>query len=192
MCLDFNNFYLTAPLDRFVYMKMPLVLFPDWIKIQYNLEKYAYNGFVYLEMRHTVWGLPQAGILANKLLRQCLLRHGYFECNNTPILWNHQTQPITFTLVVDDFGVKYVGMEHADHLIQCIKERYKLSKNWTGNLYCRIKLNWDYTTRKLDILMPSYIKMLLQKYKHHIPPTPQYCLYSPSPNGTGQKHMHQF
>jgi hypothetical protein len=32
MCLDIENFYLTAPLDRFNYMKMPLVLFPEWIK----------------------------------------------------------------------------------------------------------------------------------------------------------------
>jgi hypothetical protein len=54
MCLDIKNFYLTAPLNRFKYMKMPLVLFPDWIKTQYNLEKYAYNGFVYLEMQRAV------------------------------------------------------------------------------------------------------------------------------------------
>ncbi len=32
MCLNIKYFYLTAPLDRFKYMKMPLVLFPDWIK----------------------------------------------------------------------------------------------------------------------------------------------------------------
>jgi hypothetical protein len=84
MCLDIKNFYLTAPLDRFKYMKMPLVLFLDWIKTQYNLEKYAYNGFVYLEMRGAVWGLLQVGILANKLLWQRPLPHGYYECNNTP------------------------------------------------------------------------------------------------------------
>ncbi len=181
MCLDIKNFYLIAPLDRFKYMKMPLVLFPDWIKKQYNMDKYAYNGFVYLEMRRAIWGLPQAGILANKLLRQRLLRHGYYECNNTPGLWKHQTRPIAFNLVVDNFGVKYVSKEHVDHLIQCIKETYELTKDWTGNLYCGIKLNWDYTVRMLNILMPGYIKKLLQKYKHRIPPKPQYCPYSPPP-----------
>jgi hypothetical protein len=36
--------------------------------MQYNLDKLALNGFVYLEMRRAVWGLPQAGILVNKLL----------------------------------------------------------------------------------------------------------------------------
>jgi len=66
MCLDIKNFYLTAPLDRYEYMKMPLSLFPSWIKEQYNLDKHTKNGFVYLEMHRAVWGLPQAGILANK------------------------------------------------------------------------------------------------------------------------------
>jgi hypothetical protein len=68
MCLDMKNFYLTAPLDWFEYMKMLLSLFPSWTKEQYNLDRLAKNGFVYLEMRRAIWGLPQAGILANKLL----------------------------------------------------------------------------------------------------------------------------
>jgi hypothetical protein len=71
--LDIKNFYLTAPLDRFEYMKMPLFLFPDWIKKQYELDKYAMNRFIYLEMRRAVWGLSQASILANKLLWHRLL-----------------------------------------------------------------------------------------------------------------------
>ena len=102
---------------------MPLTLFPEWIKEQYNLQMHALTGFVYLEMRRAVWGLPQAGILANKLLRRRLLPHGYYyECPNTPGLWKHEWRPISFTLVVDDFGVKYVGKEHVQHLIRCIKE----------------------------------------------------------------------
>jgi hypothetical protein len=120
--------------------------------------KQVLNGFVYLEMRPAVWGLPQAGILANKLLRKRLLPHGYYECNNTPDLWKHSTRPILFTLVVDDFGVKYVGCEHAEHLIACIKETYELTKDWTGDLYCGIKLNWNYKARTVDLSMPGYIK----------------------------------
>ncbi len=68
MCLDIKNFYLIAPLDRYKYMKMHIALFPQWIVEQYNLNKPIHNGFIYLEMQHAVWGLPQAGILANKLL----------------------------------------------------------------------------------------------------------------------------
>jgi hypothetical protein len=186
MCLNIKNFYLTTLLDRFEYIKLPLVFFPEWVKIQYVLDKYASNGFVYLEMRQAVWGLPQADILANKLLRCRLCPHVYYKCNNTPGLWKHQTRPIAFTLVADDFGVKYVGKEHADHLIQCIKETYKLTVDWAGDLYCRIKLPWDYDARTLN-MMPGYIKKLLQKYKHPVPPKPQHCPYSPSPIQYGAK-----
>jgi len=105
MCLDIKNFYLTAPIDQYEYMQMPLSLLPTWTMEQYNLDKLAKNGFVYLEMCRDVWGLPQAGILVNKLLQKSLLPHGYYECKHTPGLWQHLTHPISFTLVVDDFGV---------------------------------------------------------------------------------------
>ena len=63
---------------------------------------------------------------------------------HTPGLWRHVTQPISFTLVVDDFGVKYVGQEHAEHLIQVLREYYTMSIDWDGSLYCGIQLDWDY------------------------------------------------
>jgi hypothetical protein len=87
MCLDIKNFYLTAALDYYEYMKIPLALFPEWIKKQSNLNTHARDGFVFLEIRRAVCGLPQAGILANKLLRKRLKPHGYYECINTPGLW---------------------------------------------------------------------------------------------------------
>ncbi len=64
MCLDIKNFYLSAPVDQYKYMKIPFALFPEWIKTQYNLNALALNGSVYLKMHRTVWGHPQAGILA--------------------------------------------------------------------------------------------------------------------------------
>jgi len=84
MCLDIKNFYLTAALNYFEYMRMPLEFFPTWIREQYQLEQHAYKGFVHLRMERAVWGLPHAGILANKLLRKQLAPHGYHECTNTP------------------------------------------------------------------------------------------------------------
>ncbi len=98
-------------LDRFKYMKMPISLFPTWIIRQYHLQKHILNGFIYLEMQRAIWGLPQAGILANKLLQKRLVPHGYYECANTPGLWKHITRPILFMLVINDFGVKYAGQE---------------------------------------------------------------------------------
>ena len=41
---------------------------------------------------------------------------GTTKANYVPGLWKHDTRPIQFTLVVDDFGVKYVGEEHAHYI----------------------------------------------------------------------------
>jgi hypothetical protein len=57
-------------------MKMPLSLLPIWIVEQYDLKTHAKDGWVHLEMRCAVWGLPQAGILANKRLQQKLAPFG--------------------------------------------------------------------------------------------------------------------
>jgi hypothetical protein len=135
--------YLTAALEYFEYMKIPLALFLSWTVAQYNLNKLALDGWVYIEMRRAVWGLPQAGILANKRLQQKLAPFGYHKCVNTLGLWRHGSRPLTFTLVVDDFGVKFVNKEDVDHLISSIKTTYSITKDWTGNLYCGISLKWD-------------------------------------------------
>ncbi len=129
MCLGIKIFYLTAALDYYEYMKIPLALFPEWTQTQYNLDTHTRDGFIFLEIRHAVSGLPQAGILANKLLHKQLKLHGYYKCLNTPGLWCHVTRPIMLSLVVNNFGVKYVGKEHAEHLINCLKEEtYKLAE----------------------------------------------------------------
>jgi hypothetical protein len=57
-----------AKLEYFKYMTIPLALFPQWIIEQYNLKQHALNGKVHLKLRRAVWGLPWAGILANKQL----------------------------------------------------------------------------------------------------------------------------
>jgi hypothetical protein len=110
-------------------MHIPLDLFPSWTINQYNLHGHAYKGFVYIEMRRAVWGLPQAGILANKRLWQKLAPFGYFECNNTSGLWYHESRPVLFTLIVNNFRVKYIGKEHVMHLIESIKKTYTLTKD---------------------------------------------------------------
>ncbi len=132
-------------------------------------------------------GLPQAGILANKRLRRKLDPFGYFEHANTPGLWSHRSCPISITLVVDDIGVKYVSKTDVDHLVASIKSTYTLTVDWSGNLYCGIKLDWDYVGRTIDISMPGYIAKKLQEYKHIKSKTMQSCPYTTAPKQFGSK-----
>jgi hypothetical protein len=122
-----------------------------------------------------MYGLPQAGILANQLLARRLAIHGYHQTPFTPGLWGHVTRPIQFTLVVDDFGVQYVGEEHAHHLIAALEIYYIVSKDWTGGLYCGITLHWDCVDKYVDLSMPGYIKDALHKFQHPLPKRPQYA-----------------
>lgn len=113
-----------------------------------------------------MYGLPQAGLLANELLEQCLNKHGYYQSKLVPGLWKHVPRPIQFTLVVDNFGVKYVGREHAEHLKKMLEEHYKVTTDWTGGRYIGIHLKWDYTKSQVHLYMPSYVKKALIQFQH--------------------------
>jgi hypothetical protein len=87
---------------------------------KYDLVELSQDGKVYIEIQKGMYGLPQAGILANELFQRNLAQDGYRPTHHTHGLWTHYTRPISFLLVEDDFGVKYVGREHAEHLMACI------------------------------------------------------------------------
>jgi hypothetical protein len=65
-----------------------------------------------------------------------------------------------------DFGVKYVGKEHALHLKNTIKKHYKLTCNWTGTRYIGITLDWDYKKRQVHLSMPIYVQKALKQFEH--------------------------
>jgi hypothetical protein len=71
MTVDMKNFYITTPMVRHEYMRMKMSDIPDKIIAQYKLsEKADSDGNVYIEVHKGMYGLPQAGILAQKLLKQ--------------------------------------------------------------------------------------------------------------------------
>jgi hypothetical protein len=81
-----------------------------------------------------MYGLPQVGLIANVLLAKRLAKHGYRPVQHTHGLWMHKWRPINFSLVVDDFGVMYVGQEHVEHLEAALEENYEISTDWEGAL----------------------------------------------------------
>ena len=60
-------------------------------------------------------------MLANKQLILRLEKEGYYEARTIPGLWRNKWRPIQFCLVVDDFGVEYVGGKRANHLATILK-----------------------------------------------------------------------
>eukprot|EP00957_Ditylum_brightwellii_P117764 8984244-Ditylum_brightwellii.AAC.1 len=122
-----------------------------------------------MEIQKGIYGLPQAGILANKLLTERLTEHGYYPVQHTPGLWHYKWWPVKFALVVDDFGVKIKGDKHGEHLLKSLQQHYEVTVNKEGKCFCGIHLDWDYHNKRIDLAMPGYIDKAQLKYGHQKP-----------------------
>ncbi len=86
--INLANFYLNTPMPNPEYMHLRLDIIPEEISILYNLRELAMlDGWVYIEIHKSMYGLPQAGILANQLLEKGLAAKGYYQYQHTPGLW---------------------------------------------------------------------------------------------------------
>ena len=156
MMMDTSNFYLMTPLTRPEFIRIKLSDIPDEIIDEHKLkEKAIKDGSVYTMTIHGMYGLPQAGLLANELLEKRPNKHGYQQSKLVPGLWKHDWHPMQFTLVVDDFGIKYIGKEHALHLNTALEDNYKVTTKWDGKQYIGITLGWDYKRRQVHPSMPN-------------------------------------
>ncbi|KAL7486231.1 hypothetical protein ACHAW6_011827 [Cyclotella cf. meneghiniana] len=180
-CFGIANFYLGTLLDRPEFVKIQLSIIPDEFVDEYNLTTLAYDGWVYFKITKGVYGLKQAGKLANELLAMRLHDHGYYQCAITPGLWRHCWHPITFVLIIDDFGIQYVDKHHAEHLLEALQLHYSVTTDWAGAKFAGIDLSWDYTKRTCCLSMKGYIEALLIKYAHSRPNKPQHAPHAHIP-----------
>jgi hypothetical protein len=179
---DIKNMYLDTPLDWYEYMMMPLSFFPQDIIKHYGLLDKVLNGYVYMEICKGMYGIPQAGILANKLLKKRLAKHGYYEQPHRPGLWRHESCQIWFNLAVDNFGIKYIREDNLQHLYNSLrKETYDIIKDNAGKLYCGINLKWNYNNGYVNLFLPKYVRKQFTCYAHPTPDKSQHCLFSPNP-----------
>jgi hypothetical protein len=185
MTLNIQEFYLNTPMKQAEYGRVALRDIPKAIIEHYGLELLANDTFIYSEIIKGMYGLPQAGILANDDHFLHLNRNGYIQSAHTPGHFTHQTRPISFCLVVDDFGVKSVGKKHAQHIIDILQQKYTITTGWTGAVY--VGLHWDYVQCTVDISMPNYFTKALQRFDHQPPSTPQHAPHSYTPPQYGAK-----
>jgi hypothetical protein len=163
-------------------MRLHPNIIPEKIIVHSNLcDIVTPDGWVYIEIQKGVYGLPQAGILANQLLEKHLATKRYYQCQHTPGLWRHVWQNITFCLVVDDFGSTVTNMHAMDHLFNALKEHYTIAVNMMGSIFCSINLTWNYMLGHIDCHMPGYINKALAKYQHPKPVSPQHPHYKAAP-----------
>jgi hypothetical protein len=133
------------------------------------LEEKIHDGYVYAEVRKGMYGLPQAGKLANDRLRKFLAPAGYVPCTVTPGLWRHQHSNLMFSLVVDDFGIRYTNRDDVEQLLAVLQKEYKCTIDWEGNRYVGLTLVWDYGKGTCNISMPGYIQRAILRFEHPDP-----------------------
>ena len=157
---------IRIPLDPLIYPS-PLL---DECGISPFLQRdKAGRPFVFANVRKCIPGLPQSGLLSQLRLVAHLESHGYYE-TSTPMLFRHKTRPLVFTLVVDDFGVKYHRREDFDHLLSSLQELYSCTSSPVATRYLGLTLAHDRRARSLRVSMPGYIANLLASVCPSAPP----------------------
>jgi hypothetical protein len=174
MTINIKDYYLMTPMDHYKYFRIKLEFFPQDIINGYGLhDKVDADGNVFCEVQRGMYGLPQAGILAQDLLTKHLYKAGYRQSKITPGYWRHDWCPISFTLVVDDFGVKYTNKDDVQHLVSVLKKDYEIDIDWEGTRYLGLMLDWDYAAHKVHLSMPGYIEKARVQFGHVYPTKPQ-------------------
>ena len=93
-----------------------------------------------MEIMKGIYGLPQAGVLANKKLKSHLSSYRYVPTKRIPGPWTHVTEYIKFILCVDDFLIKWVDKQDSQHLLDTLKNMYAISTDWDAGAYCGVTL----------------------------------------------------
>jgi hypothetical protein len=160
--VDISNFYIHNFLKEYQNMRFHISMIPQEIIDECNLQDIVdSDGWCYAEIGKAIYGLKESGFIAKQELKIVLAKAGYVPTKFTPGLYTHKTRPIAFSLVVDDFGIKYVNKEDMDHLVATVEKRYPIKVDWKAEYYLGITIKWDYVNRTATLSMPGYVKEAL-------------------------------
>jgi hypothetical protein len=114
---------------------------------------------LYFQVNKGMYGLPQAGLLAQNRLIAHIAEHGYTQSDVVPCLFRHATNGVTFVLVVDDFGIKFTNIEGRDHLLTTLRLLYTIAVDMVNPTYLGMIIQHDKGS------MPSYINKGLTRFR---------------------------
>jgi hypothetical protein len=183
--INLKNFYLDTPMPKPEYICIKISVIPQEFINEYKLTGLDHAGWIYFKIRQGCYGLSKADILANNLLQSCLEAKGFYEVASTPGLWHHKWRPIQFCLIIDNFGIEYVGLEHFTYLLDILKKFHGVQYNMAGNKFAGMDIKWNCASCHCCISMPGYISLLLLKYKHLQPAKPRLSPYKCLPIAYG-------
>ena len=99
-------------------------------------------------------GLKEAGRLAHDDLHRLLRKHGYHK-THADGSHKHRTRNASFTLVVDDFGIKHTDKQGVEHLCAVLNSKCQTTIDWEGKRHNGITLDWNYLENTVKCSMPG-------------------------------------
>jgi hypothetical protein len=171
---DITDMYLIDnPLDRPEYLRISLADMSPWALKHFQVSKYIHEGAtsVLAEVLTGLYGLPQAGRLAQAKLRRHLADEGYVESKVTPCHWTHPTDDIEFDVITDDFGISTAGPEPAERLFTALRKHYPITTDMSGTEFIGLNILFNYEPgkRRCEISMPNYVSDALLRFKVAVP-----------------------
>ena len=176
--LDITDFYLGTPLEKKEYMFIAKNQIPESTLTEYGSKIHWRDDKTMVQLNNSLYGLPQAGKVSADKVIHLLSRHGYTQCAHTPCLYTHATNGLYFTLVVDDYLLKYHDKAAAEHLISILEKEYEVKVDWEAQRYLGMKIEHDREQRTIALSMPGYA-------------SPQLSSDSISPQTTAQPYPQQ-
>ncbi len=192
---DLTDFYLgtpvTLPLSQRQFIRIDVNSYSPAVLARLSLLPFirtARKGkrFVIFRIDQTMYGLKDAGKLSNLRLVSLLLvsASGFLE-TTTPCLFRHVSRPISFVLVVGDFGIKYRNRDDYEHLISCLSRLYHVKSHPIASKFLGFAISHDRSQRTLSLSYPGYVDALLHRLRPQgVKPAASPAVYHPPVYGS--------
>ena len=165
MTVDLVDMYLNHRLDRSEYIRIKIADIPAEIIEHYGLLAFVEDGSVLFQVDGALFGFPQAGRISHLyLVNEVLAPAGYIQDAVVPCIFRHRTNGIVFTLVVDDFGIKYDKGTYPTHLLDTLRTKYQIKVDETGSKYLGMNIDIRRDLGYLSLSIPGYVMKALTRF----------------------------
>ena len=151
--VDISAAFLTAKLDRVMYLKLP--------------KEYTDGKDVYYLLTQSLYGLRQAAHLFNKELHGLLISKGYAQSKNDPCLYTYLAPNGDMLHVcahVDDLLYGSTSLHLCEKFVTDIRSKYTATHTPDTTAHCGILITRDKTKQTLLLSMPGTINGALARF----------------------------
>ena len=169
---DISDMYLHSTLQEPEYMWIHLSDIPAASLAQFKVHTYVTPGAtkVAVRIKGGMYGLPQAGLLAQEKLVKVLYDNGYYMCKNTTCLFKHDVLDTVFTLTVDDFAISHRPGD-LTHLLDTLRAVYPITYVTNTSIIdyvgFKAEFSYDIPIRTCTLSMPGYMKAACERFHIH-------------------------